>query len=877
MNQQTQALNPSKMRLFHRIILILFKMFLLSFVIVIVLGVSFLFGCIKGILNNTPEVSNVLISPSGYYSTLLDKNGDVMQTLVMEGSNRQEVSYEELPQNLINAFIAIEDERYWQHNGIDIKGIFRAAFIGLTTGKFTEGASTITQQLIKNNIFQGGFETGIYKIERKLQEQYLALRVESELLSKKKILEYYLNSINLGNNTLGVESAAQRYFGKHVSDLTLSECAVLAATTSNPSARNPVTHPEKNRERQQIVLQKMLTLGFISKEEYDEAYSDDVYSRVLTSSLTASTSVYSYYTDAVIESVLNDLIKAGYTSTQATKLLYSGGLTIYTNMNPDIQAIVDEEINNPDNYEIMEYSITYTLSVCDSTGQTRTYTQNDLKNYHKTELDKPAFKLIFSTEEEIQTTIDEFKESVLEDGDTIVSEVLNTTLQPQTSFIVIENGTGYVSAISGGRGEKTASRVLNRATDSTRQPGSAFKTLAVYAPAIDTCGATLATTYYDSEYSYNSHNFVNWWGSEYLGYCNIRQALAASMNIIAVKCLMNTVSPSLGITYLQNFGITTLTSSDNVPSLALGGITYGVTNLELTAAYATIENQGVYVEPTFYTKVLDHNGKVLLNNEPETRTVLRESTAALLTDALISTVDNTLLGTEWNDANVSATNTLCKLDNMSTAGKSGTTSDQNDLWFVGYTPYYTAGIWSGYDETKTVSDTSGYHKKIWAKIMNRMHEGLKDPGFSTCYDLVECKICSKSGLLAIPGVCDSDECNGVVYTEKFVSGTEPLEYCNRHNIVNICTDSNKIVNEFCPKSSTVQKIYLSIDINDQLYGNTEDTKYTLENDFSNQTCTLHHEPDITKEFEFDESLNTFEVYEEIKENNDDRTEIHIYP
>lgn len=867
--QQLAQFAPPRIRLERRILLTLLRLFLFIACIVLILGGAFLFGCVKGILNNAPEISNVVISPNGYYSTLLDINGDEMQTLVMEGSNRQDISYDEMPKNLINAFIDIEDARFWSHNGIDAKGIIRAAFVGLSSGKFTEGASTITQQLIKNNVFQGGFETGIYKLERKIQEQYLALRVERELLSKTKILEYYLNSINLGNNTLGVESAAKRYFGKHASELTLSECAVLAATTSNPSQRNPVTHPDKNRERQEIVLQKMLEAGSITKAEYDEAYADDVYSRILSTSVTSSqNTVYSYYTDAVINEVLDDLIEAGYSSTQATNLLYSGGLTIYTNMNPDIQDIVDEEVSDPDNYEIVEYSITYSLSVLGSDGETHTYTQSDLKNYHKTTLDKPAFKLIFSNQEEIDEAVNEFKSSVVQEGDSILEESLTTTLQPQASFVVIDNETGYVSAISGGRGEKNANRTFNRATDSTRQPGSTLKTLAVYAPALDTCGATLASTYYDSAYSYNDHNFVNWWGVSYLGYSNIRQALAASMNIVAVKCLMDTVSPSLGINYVQNFGITTLTSTDNVPSLALGGLTYGVTNLELTAAYETIENQGIYVEPTFYTKVLDHNGKVLLDKEQETHTVLKESTASLLTDALISTVDNTLLGDDWNDAGVSGTSLNCKIDGMSTAGKSGTTSEENDLWFVGFTPYYTAGIWSGYDENKTVSSTSSYHKEIWAKIMTRIHDGLKDTGFAESMDIVERKICSKSGLLAIEGVCDSEDVNGVVYTEKFAVGTEPTEYCDRHEAYDICTASYRIATDSCPKDKIVKKVYLKIDDADNDGNITEDNSYTIPSGLGEQTCTVHlskstDEDDETSDEESsDGTQNTFEVFEE---------------
>ena len=643
-------------------------------------------GIVMGIIDNAPELNVDSIVPIGYATTVYDSTGNLTDTLVTAGSNREEATFDELPRDLINAFVAIEDSRFWTHNGIDLRSISRAA-VGVLTGENRGGGSTITQQLIKNNMFNGGMETSFgAKLERKLQEQYLALQL-TKSMDRKLILTNYLNTINLGNNALGVKVAARRYFNKDVSDLTLSECAVIAGITQNPSRLNPISGQEANAEKRKVILQYMFEQGYISKDQQEEALADNVYDRIqIVDSITKENSTpYSYFTDELTSQVKTALMeKLGYSETQAHNLLYSGGLQIYTTQDPKLQAIVDEEINNPDNYNVVRYSIEYRLSLQHADGTKEHFSQNNIKAWHKDILQETDFDALYNSEEEARGDAENFKNYIKKDTGEVIGESITVTLQPQISFVLMDQATGEVKAISGGRGAKTANLTLNRATNVPRQPGSTFKVISSFAPALDTCGATLGSVYYDAPYTVGTKTFRNWYSGGYQGYSSIRDGIIYSMNIV-VRCMMETVTPQLGVEYAKNFGITTLTSSDYNAATALGGLTEGVTNLELTSAFATIANQGMYTEPIFFTKIIDRNGKVLINNEPETRRVLKDSTAFLLTDAL----KDSMIGNRKfarPGAGPGSTSTRAKLENMSCAGKSGTTTGNNDIWFVGFTP-----------------------------------------------------------------------------------------------------------------------------------------------------------------------------------------------
>ena len=836
-------LDTSRQARRHHLIFLL-KIALAMFLILCFAGFAIGIGFVRGAIDAAPSLDILDVQPQGYASQIYDADGNLMQTLVMEGSNREEVSFDQLPADLVNAFIAIEDSRFYEHNGIDLKGILRAAYVGITSGRFSEGASTITQQLIKNNVLQGGYETSMAdKLRRKIQEQFLAVKLEDQLGSKETILEYYLNTINLGGNCLGVQTAAHRYFGKNVWELTLSECTVLAATTSNPSRYNPLTHPKENAVRRKIVIEKMYEQNFITYDQKNYALDDDVYSRIQTvDNATSGSTVFSYFTDAVYNQVCDDLqSKLGYSASQSYKLLYSGGLQIYSTMDPSIQAIVDEEINNADNYisstgsRLLEYSLNYALTVCHADGSESTYTENDLISYFQSEKKQATFANIYASKEDIYRSVREFKASLLISGDSVTNETITPILEPQESVVVMNQSNGHVAAISGGRGEKEGSLTLNRALHSNRQPGSASMIISTFAPAIDSCGATLASTYYDAPYSSGNQQVLNWWGNPYLGYNNIRQAITYSMNVIGARCLTSLVSDSTAYDYLELFGLVDANVFESSASLASASQSYTVTNEMLTAAFASIANDGIYQKPTYYTKVLDRQGNILLESVPSQTRIIKSSSAALLTNAMEDVISSD--SSYYYQYGITPTGTLCQVDSMTLAGKSGTTTSGSDVWFIGYSPYYTCGIWSGYDDSKVLSNGTEYHKTIWQKIMARIHADLDNKDFVFTDELESAKICSKSGLLAVDGVCNSSSSNACVYTEYFAPGTAPTSYCDRHYALRICTESGKSATKYCPGDSVVQRVYLHIDDSDLSSGTTTDSDYLAPSNL--QSCDIH--------------------------------------
>lgn len=734
-------------------------------------------------------------------------------------------------------------------------------------GNRSEGASTITQQLLKNNVFNGGAEKSkLAKIERKLQEQYLAIQLEKQM-DKEDIITDYLNTINLGNNTLGVQVAAQRYFGKHVSELTLSECAVIASITQNPSKWNPIRHPEKNQERRDKVLRDMCEQGYISVEERDAAMADNVYDRIqqVNNEVISQDRTYSYFVDELVEQVLEDLqTYRGYTETQAHNMLYSGGLEIYTTQSKAVQSIMDEEVNNPDHYpeSVTKYAFTGELIVKHEDGSKDTYTEKDFRKYFRSK--NPSYKMVYKTEEAMHDAIEEFFATVTNEGDTTETDI-NIILQPQLSLTVLENSTGYVRGVTGGRGEKIGNLSLNRATNTLRQPGSTFKVLAAFAPALDVQGATLGTVYYDSPYAVGEKTYRNYWNSknheEYVGYSTIRQAIVYSMNIVTTRCLMETVTPELGFQYLKNFGFSTLVEnrvtddgrvlSDITSGLALGGLTDGVSNLEVSAAYSTIANKGVYVKPIFYTKIVDSTGTVIIDNTPETHTVLKENTAYLLTKAMEEVMDKGKYPkTNPDSYGIYNTGSDCDIPNMSIAGKTGTTTADNDFWFTGFSPYYTSTVWTGYDENGTVDKGARYYKKVWQAVMTRIHEGLPDVGFTRPEGdaIEEVQICRKSGKLAVPGVCDLDPRGSTIYTEYFAKGTAPTEVCDRHISVTICTESGIMAGSGCPDWTRQQRTFMLLP--PDAPGPTDDNTYTIPAEWWSSPCPLHSGSGYSTPFQY---------------------------
>jgi len=698
------------------------------------------------IMLSAPRLDTMDVEPDGYRSTVVDKDGDAILTLSGEESNRIYVRLAYIPEDVQHAFVAIEDERFYEHRGIDLRGIARAIWTGVKTGSFSEGASTITQQLLKNNVFTEWTEekTFMDKVVRKLQEQYLALQLETQV-SKDWILENYLNTINLGGGNWGVQTASRYYFRKDVSDLNVSEAAVLAAIAKAPTTYNPVRNPEKNADRRRWVLKKMLTLGYISEDEYQEALADDVYTRIaeLTGSGQGAAEIFSYFEDALIYRVLEDLMAIGYSESEAWNLIYRGGLTICSTVDSGLQAIAEEEINDPANY----------------------------------------------------------------DSDA------------QATCVIVDNETGAVLAMVGGRGEKTASLIYNRALSSVRQPGSTIKIIGEYAAGLESGEITLGSVYDDAPYFYTNGTSIRNSGESYSGRISVRTAIAESSNVVALKCFQE-IGMTEVLTELREFGITTLDAQDEVEALAIGGTHGGVCNFEMTAAYSAIARGGRYIEPVYYTRVLDKDGQVLLTSKPETREVVPRAAAGLLTEAMEDVVSS---GTGYEAA----------FPGMALAGKSGTTSGVRDAWFIGYSPYMTCGIWGGFDDNSE-QESSTYVKVLWRTIMERGHEGLAEKQFANTEGLTSRTVCTKCGGLAVEGLCDSTVQGNMTRTEYYMPGTEPTEECSCHVAVDICDTSGMRANDYC--SGTTHKVYLR-----EGSEGTPDEDYVIPDSLleSAGTCTTH--------------------------------------
>lgn len=673
--------------------------------------------------------------------------GEYQELTTLHGTeNRIWVDSDQIPQYLKDAAVAIEDKRFYQHGGVDwlrtANGVLR-----MFTGKDIQGGSTITQQLVKN--WTGHDEV---TVKRKILEIFRALSLDKKY-SKDEILEYYLNYIYLGKGCYGVYTAAQEYFGKDVSELSLAECASLIGITNNPSKYSPKselkvtlddgtvkTAIDFNKERQEIILNAMLEQGKITQEEHDAAVSEELHFKFddqTENGSTSSSEAYSWYEDQVITDVQNALVdQLQISADMARQMIYYGGLKIYTCVDPDAQAIVEKVYENLDN-----------LPYKSADGQ-----------------------------------------------------------QMQSAITVIDNSTGNVVALAGGMGEKTGSRSWNRATRTTRQPGSSIKPLAVYAPAIEMGKISPGTAVDD--YPYQMMNGTAWPVNSYgyyKGLISVYEAVQDSSNTTAVRVLGDDVSVSSSFRFLEEkFHLSTLVASGEandmgLAQLALGGLTDGVTTLEMAAAFETFANGGVYTTPRTFTKVVANDGSVLLENESQSEVVLKETTAFYMNYMLQGVVSG---GTGKN----------AQLSNMTVAGKTGTTTRNYDRWFVGYTPYYTASVWTGYDRNAKMKTNGNPSVTLWKKVMEPLHSGLQNKKFDTPSSIVSMPYCVDSGMLATDA-CAADPRGSRVTTGYFIKGQDvPTEYCTLHTTVEICTASAVtdasgqttgyyLAGEHCPEST----------------------------------------------------------------------------
>lgn len=748
--------------------------FLTVFIVVIgFIGTGAVVGIVAGIIKDMPPIdaTNIydLLDESSF---ILDSEGEVIEKVQNTGY-RAVVDYSQIPPHLRNAFIAIEDERFISHKGLDIKRIFGAAWTNIRTGS-RQGASTITQQLAKNL-----YLTHEQTYTRKIKDMYYALQLEKQL-SKEQILEAYLNTINLGSGAYGVQAASQVYFSKDVTELTVAESALIAGIARNPRNYSPITTLEKDqvdeekhlvlddrdsiytivyndnyKARQQLVLSNMKKLGMIDDAQYQDALAEDIQSHLKPNRF-AKEERSSYFGDLVKEEVVKTLIKKGHSKEEANEMLYSGGLRILSTMDTKVQQILDEEYENQNNF-------------------------TDLQG-------RPLL-------------------TVGEDGN----------VQPQSAMVIIEHETGQIKGLIGGRGIK-GRKIYNRALN-PRQPGSSIKPIAVYTPAID-LGFTAGTVIDDIPVYFDrgntSRRYPNNYDHKYRGLITIREAVRHSSNVGAVVTINqlannnDSVAFNTMFDYMEKLGISTVVRpenpyvtsdgrkhSDATYSTALGGMTHGVSPLEMTSAFGTLANQGIYTKPITFTEIRDRHGNIIVENTPEKQQAVSPEVAYVMTDML-------------NNVVTSGTGTSARLDNrqIPVAGKTGTTNNQKDAWFVGYTPYYSAATWVGYDTPdKLPGGGARMAGTLWKKVMQRLHQDLEPKNFATTNNIVRVSVCNVSGKLPT-GFCSLDPRGSRVYTEIFIKGTEPKDYCDGHVKADIHVPSGKLATEHTPPWQVESRIFI---------------------------------------------------------------------
>lgn len=780
----------------HTIASIALRVIVVGVIIAGFLGVGAAFGAYMGVVESAPEIQVDEILPDAYTTVIYDSQGNEIDRLHGE-ENREYAKLAEMPQYLRDAVVAVEDMRFYTHNGIDLKGITRAIYTNLKDKDLSEGASTITQQLIKNNILKDPSK----KWRRKLQEQYIAIEYEKALTktlgSKEKakdyILEIYLNSIALGHGNNGVKAAAKYYFNKELSELTLSECATIAAITNNPSLYSPKSSPDGNKTRRDKILKDMFEQEMITEAEYERAKNEDVYSKVAVV-FQGSDSVqyqHSYFVDQLITEIARDLMtRRNKTEAEAYNLIYSGGLKINATIDMGMQAVMDEKFKDDTLFPQQEfqYKVDYWLSVQNEiTGETTHHSLSGLKAGYIKSLD------------ELDGYLESKKEELMVEGDIELGERHEVIVQPQAAMVIMDYHNGYVKALTGGRGDKTelGQRPLNRATQSPRQPGSVFKVLTTYLPGIDSLKISAATIVMDAPIKIGNKQFNNHWGGTYRGPYTMRKAIEDSANVVTVRTLVELVGLETMWDYLMNLGFTTLVDgerrngeiySDKTAAAGLGGITDGVYVMELTGAYGAIANEGMYNKPVLYSTVIDHNGQLLLDNtQNEPRQVLKKQSAYILTDMMKGVITRGTGGVA-----------RFREVKMPIAGKTGTTSDDKDLVFAGYTPYYVSAIWMGHDIPKKMSYQVSPHLQLWREIMEEIHRPLEYIDWERPEGIVSGTVCAISGKL--PG----ENCDKTV-TDMFIAGTVPFDVCDDHIVYDICSVSGKLATEYCPVE-TVERV-----------------------------------------------------------------------
>ena len=709
------------------------KVAVIIFLLLCVIGAGIVAGIFFGLFGDEFEITKEELQIAASNSVVVDANGGVIANLSGD-EKRKVITLEDMSTYLPKAYVAIEDERFYKHHGVDWKRTAGAIFNTIFKGSSSYGGSTITQQLVKN-LTKDDESSGLAGIYRKIREWAKAYQVE-RMISKEQILELYLNILYVGGegNLHGVELGAEYYFNKSAKDLTLAESAFMAGINTSPSSYNPFNestdNTEKIKNKTKTVLNKMKELGSINDEEYNTAITEVDNGLAFSKGDVSTSSNYSYHTDAVLDQVITQVMEERGVSRQiAENYVYSSGLTIYSTVDNTIQTRLEEE------YKKDKYI---------KNGRDKNE-DGSLKNDHT-----------------------------------------------QSGMAIIDYKTGQVVAVAGGLGEKSGAG-WNRATQMKKQTGSSIKIIADVAPALEEGVITPSTRYIDEKTEFGNYapkndneKYGNGKGDSTV---SIREFIALSRNVPAVK-IMKELTPKKSIEYLQKMGLESIDEKeDQVLSLAIGGMTHGASPLEMAAAYGTIANDGVYITPTFYTKVVDSNGNTVLTpNQEETR-VFSEQTAYLAKSIAEEPVTAS-----------NGTATYCRISGMDVAAKTGTTDNSNDRWLCGFTPYYAAATWFGFDNNEEVRGfAQNPAGQIWDAVMTDIHKELEGKTFERPNGIVEETVCRTTGCLATTGCANT-------YKEIFATNHLP-EKCQGHGSQKICSESKKIATEYCAEYCKVTTNY----------------------------------------------------------------------
>ncbi len=926
-----------------------FLLTILVFTVIVFCGVA---GWAASVIAGTPAIdAGNLYSMLAENSILYDDKGNEIESIHSGGTGlRTNLDYTQMPQNLINAFIAIEDKTFRTHSGFNVIRIFGAIFEGIVTGDSIKGTSTITQQLARNLYIE---DKSRRTMKRKVKEAYYAVLLERQL-SKPQIVEAYLNTIYLGSGVYGVQAASQAYFSKDVDDLSIAECAVLASIPKSPLKYSPIKRLNNEDiedpgsldfiyrgdsfsiwyqpefvDRQKLVLKFMKEQGKVTQDQYEEALAENIRDSI-NPNINAASDISSYFADYVIRQVTEGLMREySIDEDEARNIIYNGGLRIHSTMNVDMQKIIEKEFKNNNNFPtVSRLKKDKKGNVLDSSGKILLYHRPNIidknddfvlsseeyriddkgnlvllpgfrLNFYKTETQgksdykiefKPMYEVLdnifysipggyllipseYKTKDEKGNLIidrEYFSENIDKDPSPKFGkgyyQLREKVVQPQSAMVVLDYKTGGIKAMAGGR-SLSGKLLFNRAT-ATRQPGSAIKPLAVYGPALQRSAEmvqgdtdtdnmklwTAASIIDDSPHVVQGKLWPKNWYPGYRGLNTLRQSVEQSINVNAVKVFTD-IGPATSLAFLKKMGITSVVESGNVndmnaAALALGGMTKGISPLQMAAAYGTFPNKGMYAEPISYTKVTDKRGDVLLEGTSSKKQVMDQGIAFIMTDILSTTVTSGIAGP-------------AAIGSHPVAGKTGTTSDNYDAWFVGTTPYYSAALWIGNDINLELSSGSTSAARLWSRIMKQIHSGMSAASFPVAENVSSIAIDTKSGKL--PSELSSSDPRKTVRNEYFLTGTSPVETDDIHVSATICAESGYLATPYCPNQQSkvmIQRPKGSV----TSYGNA--VVGDIEYEVPNYYCNRHNPDPVSYPISPNEELTFIDNWD-----NDDENEI----